>query len=202
MHGIRGVFALVGVLSVYTNCTLAQTTESDTEAGPAGVTLSVAPAVSSAQSPVSNKVKISVTNSTSSILVHTFPENRGSVQIEVSDPSGVVPPETVLGCELHMSKKCGPSVKLFGPTSFTAMIVMPGQTISFQRDLSSEFDLANTHSVVVRVIARDFVLVDAPQSVAEAPAEQRRGYLMDYQRYPYTKLAPFRSKAVTLQVGH
>jgi hypothetical protein len=80
------------------------------------------------------------------------------------------------------------------------MAVMPRETISFDRDLASEYDLGNVHSLVVEAIAWDCVLVDAPKSVTEAPKELRRGYLMDYERYN-TKLGPFRSKAITLQVG-
>jgi hypothetical protein len=100
-----------------------------------------------------------------------------------------------------MSRKCGPGVKVFVPVSFTAMVVMPGQTISYERDLAREFDLAKFHSVVVQMIAVGFALVDAPQSVVNFPAEKRRAYLIHYEQYPYTKLAPFRSKAITV-VAH
>ena len=202
MQYVRSAFALLTLLSARGSYTWAQATESSIDVSPVGAAISVAPAVATSQSSASVKVRISVTNSTNRILVHTYPIQRGSVQIEVHDPAATIPPETDFGCKRHLSTKCGPSVKLGGPVSFTAMVVMPGKTISFERDLASEFDLNNAHSLVVKAIAMDFVLVDAPQSVTEAPEELRRGYLLDYERYNYTKLAPFLSKAITLQVGH
>jgi len=147
-------------------------------------------------------MQVSVTNSSNRILVHTYPEQIDSVQIEIHYTDGSVPAETELGCKRHMSTKCGPSVKLGRPVSFTAMVVMPGRTISFDYDLGDEYELDNSRSLVADVVARDFVLVDAPKTIIEAPPESRRGYLLDYEHYSYTKLAPFRSNIVALQVPH
>jgi hypothetical protein len=72
MRYVRGVIALLSFLPVYTNYTLAQATESNTEVSPVGVAISVAPVVVSGQSPISSKVRMTVTNNTSRILVHTL----------------------------------------------------------------------------------------------------------------------------------
>jgi hypothetical protein len=197
MRRTRGAVALLGVIFVCANYALAQTTQTSTEADPVGVHISVVE-----QSSASFRLQISITNRTNRILVHAFPDTDGSVQIQVHDQAGVTPPETVFGCKLHVSTRCGPSVNLHRPVSFTVTVVMLGQTVSFERDLSKEFNLVTVESVVVEAIARDFVLVDAPQNVGEAPPDVRRAYLVGYQQYPYTKLASFRSKAITVKVRH
>jgi len=200
MQRIKAALALLSVLSAFGDYIWAQTTEGSISASPvSGVAISVAPVVGTPQASPSLKVQVLVTNSTNRILVHTYPIQRGSIQVEIHDTVGIEPSETDLGCKRHMSTKCGPSVKLGGPVSFTAMVVMPGQTISFDYDLGSEYKLDHAQSLVVDVVASDFVLVDAPKSVAGAPPELRRGYLLDYERYNYTKLAPFRSKAITIE---
>jgi hypothetical protein len=200
---IRTATILLCVPSGFGNYTRAQATESSISSSPvSGVAISVAPIVGTLSASSSLKVRVSVTNSTNRILVHTYPIQRGSIQVEIHDTSGTELSETDLGCKRHMSTKCGPGVKLGGTVSFTAMVVMPGQTISFDHDLGSEYKLDNAQSLVVDVVARDFVLVDAPRTIAEAPPESRRSYLLDYERYTYTKLPPFRSNIVALQVPH
>jgi hypothetical protein len=200
-----GAIARAGVLGLaaYVSNALVQAAQSNTESSPVGVDVSVAPIAGTEQSPVSFKLQVSISNSTNHILVESFPNNEGAVQIEVHDEAGATLPETVLGCKLNVSAKCGPSDRPHGRfSSMTDVVVMPGQTISFERDLSKEFDLTSGHSVVIEVIASDFALVDAPKSVAGAPPPLRRGYLVAYQQYPHTRLAPFRSKAVRLQIEH
>jgi hypothetical protein len=194
---------LFSVLVAFGDYSSAQTTEGSISASPvSGVAISVAPVVGTPQANSSLKVRVSVTNSTNRILVNSYPIQIGSVQVEIHDTAGAVLAETDLGCKRHMSTKCGPSVKLGGPVSFTTMVVMPGKTISFDYDLSKEYKLDNAKSVVVDVVARNFVLVDAPKSVTEAPIPLRNQYLSKYEQYSHTKLGPFRSKAITLQVSH
>lgn len=200
MRCMRIAVATVGVLVVCASNALVRAAQSNTESSPVGVDVSVAPVAGTEQSPDSFKLRVSISNSTNHILVESFPDNVGAVQIEVHDEAGATPPETALGCKLNVSTKCGPRRR--GPVSMTDVVVMPGQTISFERDLSKEFDLTSAHSVVIEVIASDFALVDAPKSVTGAPPPLRRIYLVAYQQYPYTRLAPFRSKAVRLQVEH
>lgn len=203
MQGIRSAIVLFGVFSVFANYTWAQTTKNGTGASPAsGISISVAPVAGPPQTSSSLKVRVSVTNSTNHVLVNYYPIQIGSVQIEIHNESGAVPAETDFGCKRHMSSKCGPSIKLGGPVSFANMVVMPDQTISFDYDIGREYKLDNVKSLVVDVVATNFVLVDAPKSITDEPIPLRNQYLSSYKQYPHTKLAPFHSNVITLQISH
>lgn len=110
-----------------------------------------------------------------------------------------MPPETDFGCLRHRSKKCGPDVRGSNTVNMYATVVMPGKTISFDFDIGSEYKLDSTQSYLVDVVARDFVLVDAPKSVTDAPTIFRNLYLSHYETYNYTKLEPIRSNTITIK---
>jgi hypothetical protein len=114
-----------------------------------GVAISIAPVAGALQTRTSLKVRVSLSNSTRSFLVQKYPVSLDPVLFDIHDTAGKVPAETDLGCKRHMSPKCGPSVKIGGPVSMVAMAVEPGQTISFDWDLSSEYKLEDAKSYMV-----------------------------------------------------
>ncbi|MBT9332952.1 hypothetical protein [Paracidobacterium acidisoli] len=202
MRHKKSVFLLISVLYITSGWGNAKTqaAQDGVVASPAfGVAVAVAPVAGLPQAASSFKIRISITNGTQRILVHSGPIQIDPVQIEIREADRTVPLETDFGCRRHRSGKCGPDVHGSGFVTMSALVVMPGTTNAFDFDIGREFKLDSSHSYLIDVIAKDFVLVEAPTSVIDAPPPFRDQYLTHYQEYNYTKLAPIRSNSITLQ---
>jgi hypothetical protein len=200
MQLIKPAMIVFGIATVTTGCAWAQATSTILPSPVSGVTISLVPSANAPGTDRAIKVVISVENTTDRVLVHRFPMQRDSVHAEIRDAAGTIPSETDLGCKKHMSTKCGPNVKLGTTVNFTAMVVLPGQTATFDYDLSSEFKLENPQPWMVDVVGLDFILVDAPKNVMDEPKGLRTLLLMNYENYSYTKLNPIRSNVITIDV--
>jgi hypothetical protein len=188
---------------VFAAVATAQTAESSANTNPAsGVTISVAPAARKSESNPGLKVRISITNMTNRILVHSGPETVSQLQIEIHGANGAVRAETDLGCRRHLSTKCGPGVHPGNEASMSALVVMPGKTTSFDYDIGSEYKLDSAQSYTVEVVAKEFYLADAPKSVTDRPWIFRNGLLIHYENYDHIKLDPIRSNTISLQMNN
>jgi hypothetical protein len=200
MQIIKSAMMLFGIATVATSCIWAQAPGTIPTVSASGVTISLALGAQVTGADHTVKVVVSVGNATDKVLVHRFVMQEDSVHAEIHDATGAVPSETDLGCKKHMSTKCGPNVKLGTAVNFTAMVVLPGHTATFDYDLSREYKLENSRPWMVDIAGWNFVLVDAPKNVIGAEPELRRLLLMDYENYSYTKLGPIRSNVITIDV--
>jgi hypothetical protein len=167
------------------------------------VAISIASVTDKQESGAGLRILVSITNNTKKYLVHRYAIQRSPVKIEIHGASGTAPIETEIGCKRHMSTECGPNVNLGGQLNIWALIANPGHTISFYYDIAREYTLDSSDTYTIDAVANDFVLVDAPQNVIDEPSVAARSLgLTNYEHYNYTKLDPFHSNSITVQVSH
>jgi len=182
-------------------CAIGQTTSGIANSTSSGVSIVIEPSKAPATTTPSLVITVTISNSTNQFLVRNYAAENGSIGIEIHKQDGSVPDETELGCKRHKSTKCGPNVQVFGRVHGATMIVDPGQRITFEYNIGSEYRLTAGDTYRVNAIVKDFVLVDASKTLMTSPQILQLQALSNYQTYNYKKIETVRSNVITMQMA-
>ena len=81
------------------------------------------------------------------------------------------------------------------------MIVDPGQSITFDYNIGSEYKITGEDTYRINAIVKDFVLVNAPKTLTSSPQGMQFLALSNYQtNYKYKKIGILRSNVITIRM--
>ena len=138
-------------------CAIGQTTSGVANStSSSGVSIVIEPSKARATTTPSLVITVTVSNSTNQFLVRNYAVENGSIGIEIHKQDGSAPDETELGCKRHKSTKCGPNVQVFGRVHGATMIVDPGQSITFDYNIGSEYRGFPNHGFIDKRVGGDY----------------------------------------------
>jgi len=183
-------------------CAIGQTAAGVANSTPAsGIRIMIEPSRAPETTTPSLAIRVTVSNSTNQFLVRNYAAENGSIGIDIHKQDGSVPDETELGCRRHKSTRCGPNVRVFGRIRGAAMIVDPGQSITFDYNIGSEYKITGEDTYRINAIVKDFVLVNAPKTLTSSPQSMQFLALSNYQtNYKYKKIGILRSNVITIRM--
>ena len=190
---------LLSLVMIVGYCAIGQTVAGAANStSSSGIRIVIEPSKTPETTSPSSVITVTVSNSTNQFLVRNYAAENGSICLDINTQDGSVPDETELGCKRHKSTRCGPNVQVFGRVHGAAMIVAPGQSITFAYNIGSEYKLTAENTYHVDAIVKDFVLVDAPKTLMSSPQAMQFLALSNYQtNYKYKKIGIVRSNVIT-----